>query len=184
MKDAPRFGVDSGENGIRFIDEIVTSSKGVDDSSLADLVVRQLHSHSQTCEKKGQVRFNFPQPPMRNTVILYPLDDEMSSDERAKQTKQFKTVSEKTNNMRNGEDISFDELLGKLSVSEEDYLLAIRSSLVAPRVFLKRQPDELRVNKYNQACLLAWRANMDIQFVLDVHACAMYIVSYISKGQR
>ena len=25
---------------------------------------------------------------------------------------------------------------------------------------------------------------MDIQFVLDVHACAMYIVSYISKGQR
>ena len=25
---------------------------------------------------------------------------------------------------------------------------------------------------------------MDIQFVLDVYACAMYIVSYISKAQR
>ena len=25
---------------------------------------------------------------------------------------------------------------------------------------------------------------MDIQFVLDVYACAMYIVSYISKGQK
>ena len=25
---------------------------------------------------------------------------------------------------------------------------------------------------------------MDIQFVLDAHACAMYIVSYISKGKR
>ena len=25
---------------------------------------------------------------------------------------------------------------------------------------------------------------MDIQYVLDVYACAMYIVSYISKGQK
>lgn len=25
---------------------------------------------------------------------------------------------------------------------------------------------------------------MDIQFVLDVYACAMYIVSYISKAQK
>ena len=31
---------------------------------------------------------------------------------------------------------------------------------------------------------MAWRANMDIQFVLDVYACAMYIVSYISKAQK
>jgi hypothetical protein len=27
-------------------------------------------------------------------------------------------------------------------------------------------------------------ANMDIQFVLDVCACAVYIVSYISKSQK
>ena len=25
---------------------------------------------------------------------------------------------------------------------------------------------------------------MDVQFVLDVYACAMYIVSYISKAQK
>ena len=31
---------------------------------------------------------------------------------------------------------------------------------------------------------MAWRANVDIQFVLDVYACAMYIVSYISKAQK
>ena len=34
------------------------------------------------------------------------------------------------------------------------------------------------------ACLSAWHANMDIQFVLDVYACAVYIVSYISKAQK
>ena len=71
-----------------------------------------------------------------------------------------------------------------LGVSEERYILAIRSSLNCPTVFLKRIPNELRVNNYNLACLAAWRANMDIQYVLDVYACAMYIVSYISKAQK
>ena len=78
---------------------------------------------------------------------------------------------------------SFDELLLALKVTEENYLLAVRSSLNAATVFLKRSPNELRINNYNPACLRAWRANMDIQYVLDVYACAVYIVHYISKGQ-
>jgi hypothetical protein len=32
--------------------------------------------------------------------------------------------------------------------------------------------------------LAAWKANHDLQFVLDPYACAMYIVSYISKSQK
>lgn len=86
--------------------------------------------------------------------------------------------------MKEGEDISFDELLLALKVTEENYLLALRSSLNVARVFLKRSPNELRINNYNPACLRAWRANMDIQYVLDVYACAVYIVNYISKGQK
>ena len=86
--------------------------------------------------------------------------------------------------MKEGEDISFDELLLALKVSEENYLLAVRSSLNVARVFLKRSPNELRINNYNPACLRAWRANMDIQYVLDVYACAVYKVKYISKGQK
>ena len=86
--------------------------------------------------------------------------------------------------MKEGDNISFDELLIKLGVSEKGYILAIRSSLKCSTIFLKRQPNELRINNHNTACLQAWRANMDIQFVLDVYACAMYIVSYISKAQK
>ena len=44
--------------------------------------------------------------------------------------------------------------------------------------------NEVRINNYNHACLSAWRANMDIQYVLDVYACAVYIANYISKGQK
>jgi hypothetical protein len=32
--------------------------------------------------------------------------------------------------------------------------------------------------------LSAWKSNHDLQFVLDPYACAMYIVSYISKYQK
>ena len=86
--------------------------------------------------------------------------------------------------MKEGQDISFDQLRTKLKTPEQNYYLVIRSSLNSPTIFLKRNPNELRVNNYNSACLSAWRANMDIQYVLDVYACAMYIVSYISKAQK
>ena len=96
----------------------------------------------------------------------------------------WKFIKKHLNDMKDGEDIAFDQLLVNLKVTEQNYLLAIRSSLQAPTIFLERKPNELRVNNYNAACLSAWRANMDIQFVLDVYACTMYIVSYISKAQK
>ena len=40
------------------------------------------------------------------------------------------------------------------------------------------------MNPYIRHLITAWQANHDIQFVLDAYACAMYIVSYISKSQR
>ena len=86
--------------------------------------------------------------------------------------------------MKDGEDISIEDLLGKLGLSEERYILALRSSLVTATIFLKRNPNELRINNYNVPCLSAWRANMDIQFILDVYACAVYIANYISKAQK
>ena len=43
---------------------------------------------------------------------------------------------------------------------------------------------EIRINSYNSTLLQLWEANMDLQYVLDANACAVYIVSYISKGQR
>ncbi|XP_070531546.1 uncharacterized protein [Ptychodera flava] len=83
-----------------------------------------------------------------------------------------------------GGDITFEEFLSKLKLDEQTYIDAIRSSLATDKVFLKRTPNDIRINSYNLTLLQAWRANMDIQFILDPYACAMYIVSYISKAQR
>ena len=93
-------------------------------------------------------------------------------------------MKNKLNDFKEGKDITFDELLQELDVSERQYILAIRSSLNSPTIFFKRSPNELRINNYNPTYLRAWRANMDIQYVLDVYACAMYIVSYICKAQK
>lgn len=53
-----------------------------------------------------------------------------------------------------------------------------------PTLLLKRSPSKIKVNNYNTNLLKAWQANMDVQFVLDPYACAVYILSYITKGQR
>ena len=108
----------------------------------------------------------------------------MSQNEIRKHKDMWKDISKHLNDMKEGEEITFGQLLINLNVTEQKYHLAIRSGLSFPTIFLKRNPNELRVNSYNSACLSAWRANMDIQFLLDVYACAMYIVSYISKAQK
>ena len=185
LESAPVYGCDDDEDVTSFIDEIITCRKPDNDPELQFLVNRQIHRHCQTCRKKSKAecRFNFPQPPMKSTSILYPLDD-MSDTDIQKHKDNWRNITKNLNDMKEGEDMTFDQLLVSLNITEQKYILAIRSSLNSPTIFLKREPNELRVNNYNSACLSAWRANMDIQFVLDVYACAMYIVSYISKAQK
>lgn len=86
--------------------------------------------------------------------------------------------------MKYGENRTFEAFLEKLELTEGQYIEAIRYSLKRPTLPLKRSPSEIRINNYNTNLLKAWRANMDLQFVLDPYACAIYILSYITKGQR
>ena len=80
LDNAPVFGVDKDEDVVAYIDRIITCSKPESDPELQDLVNRQTHRHSHTCRKKSKniCRFNCPQPPMRCTQILYPLDSDTS----------------------------------------------------------------------------------------------------------
>ena len=186
LEDAPVYRCNNDSDVTTFIDKIITCKKPDNDPELVLLVNRQMHRHCQTCRKKSKAecRFNFPQPPMKSTTILHPLGNDVSETEVRKHKDTWKNISKHLNDMKEGEDITFDQLLINLNVTEQNYYLAIQSSLNSPTIFLRRNPNELRVNNYNSACLKAWRANMDIQFVLDVYACAAYIVSYISKSQK
>jgi hypothetical protein len=186
LENAPVFGVDKDEDVVAYIDSVIACRKPDNDPELLELVARQTHRHSHTCRKKSKniCRFNYPQPPMTSTQILYPLDEDTPQTAVKTSKELWKNINNKLNDLKEGKDITFDQLLKEFDVSERQYIFAIRSSLNCPTIFLKRCPNELRINNYNPTCLLSWRANMDIQYVLDVYACAVYIVSYISKAQK
>lgn len=125
---------------------------------------------------------------MQQTCILTPLEDPSDDEEKKKEHKHYKQKWHEIHSFlelsQEGEDMTFDEFLSKFNISNEQYLQCVRTSITRDTIFVKRNLNEIRINNYNKHCLLAWRANMDIQFILDVYACAMYIVSYITKSQR
>ena len=146
-----------------------------------------MHRHAKTCKMKGHkiCRFNFPLPLMHKTIILKPLHhDCLDKEDIEKFEERLKKIKNYLDKMKYGADISYPEFLNELSLTEDQYITAIQYSIKRDTLFLKRSPAEIRINNYNANILKAWKANMDTQFVLDPYACAVYILSYITKGQR
>jgi hypothetical protein len=120
---------------------------------------------------------------MPRTVILEPLKENEISEEISK------TLKEKYKNIKDlmliysksKESFSFETTLKKLNITEEEYMITIRSSLKRPQVFLKRESNAVCINPYNKTILYLFECNMDIQFILDEYGIASYIVKYISK---
>jgi hypothetical protein len=63
---------------------------------------------------------------MRSTKILYPLDIDMDDNELKQHKDTWKCIKKHLNDMKEGEDITFDQLLLSLEVTEQNYLLAVR----------------------------------------------------------
>ena len=185
IKNAPEYGKDCEEDIITFVDSYVSCR--ADSNELTDLINLQRHRHSKTCKKKGHnvCRFNFPLAPMPRTMILEPLSEtDLEEKEADKLKNDLGQIRSLLDSLKADETMNFVEFLGKLDLSEKQYLKTIRFSLEHSTLLLKRSPAEIRINCYNPNLLKAWQANMDIQFVLDPYAYAVYILSYITKGQR
>ena len=78
---------------------------------------------------------------MRTTQILYPLDDCVTQTKVKKLKESWKDIIKKLNDLKEGEDITFEQLLNNLGVTNETYILAIRSHLKCPTIFLRRKPS-------------------------------------------
>ena len=160
IKDAPQFQTDSDKEVTTFIDKIITCIKPIDNPELLKLVNRQVHRHLHTCRKNtsNPCRFNYSQPPMKQTMILYPFNEKTPNSDINTYKESWKSIKSYLDNLQNCEDMRFEDLLLKLNITEENYLLAIRSSLNSATIFLKRNPNEIHTN-YNADCncLTAWR---------------------------
>ena len=178
IKNAPVYGKDTDEDVIAFHDRYITCN-----SDCTELTCLQTHKHSRTCRKRGAVascRFNYPLPPMPSTKILQPLPP----NERPLHRNNHEMVTKHLQQMAIDNRQSFNDFLADLDMTYIEYENALRYSLTGDKIFMRRNTHETRINAYNTTLLRSWEANMDIQFVLDPYACAAYIVSYMTKGQR
>ena len=120
---------------------------------------------------------------MRKTCLLRPFADPTDPNFKTAQVNYQKIISF-LKSISSGSDMSFDNYLKEIGLTEDEYLAALRTSIKDVKVFHQRNPDSVRVNAYNPNILEAWQANCDLQFVTSPYACGLYIVGYISKGQR
>ncbi|XP_074641227.1 uncharacterized protein LOC141898976 [Tubulanus polymorphus] len=185
IKDAPKFGEQSNEEIATWLDQFVSCTSNVLEFD-KEFVNLQKHKHSKTCKKynKPICRFCFPLAPMSHTTILEPFEVSKDKEEKARLDELHLKVTNLLNEDKEGLNMSFSEFLSKLELDNETYLKVISSKLKTAKVFLKRDPCDIRINPYFKKIISAWQANHDLQFVLDPYATAMYIVSYINKSQK
>lgn len=88
----------------------------------------QTHRHAKTCKKRGGnvCHFNFPIPPMAKPIILTPLAENTEDTNEWQQHKiNYSNIKVLLEQMKLGDDITFEEFLQKLNLTEHQYIRAI-----------------------------------------------------------
>ena len=190
IEDAPQYGTHDDKDVISYIDKIISCRRTWNDEQVDQLIALQVHRHTKTCKKqikkKTVCRFGFPKYPMNETQILTPLvGDPSDTTDTDKYSEQLNNINAVLGQMKPDSDIhTMQEFLTAVGLDYDSYIATIRSSLKSDTVFLRRSPEEIRVNNYNIDVLKGWCANIDLQCILSIHACAAYITGYVAKTSR
>lgn len=176
LKDAPKFNPDDPStfrDNENFIDKYISVFRDTSNPLLSF----QQHRHTFCCHKgrrnKKKCRFNFPRPPMDKTTILLPLPEEISNNEKDFAKTNCKILYDKlkyilkSNRLTDFKHFSYEDFLKYISLNEQDYLLALRSSIKEPTVFYKRNVYSIMTNNYNEDWLI-WNSNIDIQYTIPI----------------
>ena len=202
VENAPRYNEESEDEVIEFIDKYISCEVPPEsDEELHEIVTSvQTHSknHTKSCRKGGKVcRYNFPKPPSNRTFICEPVDriqgneedpnyqaDHDNRKEEENQAKQrLKTIWELLADSDAGE-TEWNEILNKAGITQSEFEKCLATLAQRRTPYLKRRVKDQWINNYNPHLIRCWNGNMDIQYVLDPYAVAMYIVSYITKSER
>ncbi|KAL3225687.1 hypothetical protein MRX96_025722 [Rhipicephalus microplus] len=80
---------------------------------------------------------------------------------------------------------SFAELFQHHGIRDfDEYEEVIRSGLARPTQLLKRDMYQTNVNPFNSLIASVLKSNINLQVILDVYACASYVVEYGNKSNR
>ena len=124
-------------------------------------------------------QFRFPQPPSSTTGLSKRNDDESVTNDASKTLAKVHKLLVDGNT-----DVSLSELLTLANVESSDYCHALSTSSRGNTVVLKQDPCDSNISNYNATVMIAWQANMDIQYVMNAYACVMYVASYIMKNEQ
>ena len=186
IKNAPHYERNTDTEIINYIDSVITCS--TENRNDDENIQLQIHKHSKTCTKRinhqKKCRFGCPWPPLDKTQILYPLNKD-ESENKEKYCEIYKNINKLIQlKHKLKEMITFDEILKELNITYELYILALRTSINKKKVFLKRDLSEIFINNYMKDLLNVWKANHDIQYVLDPYSCVVYICDYLMKNNK
>ena len=184
VKNAPQINVQTDDEVCEFVQKYISCDIPDNEDEKELVCSLQKHSHSSYCRKKGSCRFKYPKPPSDRVIIAKEPDTESSMEQKSKAINIMGKVYKAITEQESLESLSTEELLKLLQISSEEYYKALSVTMKGRKVILARKPCETNINPYNRTCILAWQANMDIQFVEDPHACIMYIAAYISKDEK
>ena len=211
---------------VEFVDSVIKGQKeSSEDATIRELAeTLQNHNHTFTCYKKKRMvtipekeghgrldgvkvgpclkvpvcRFLFPRPPLRESCLIEPPNDDTHPD-TVKQWKEFWTKTrlymlrqafqeypgQVTDERRHFLILSFEEFLDELGLTEEQYKNGLRIMVKSKgaQVLLKRDCADVFTNNYNPELLSLHRANIDVSFITNEYACAAYILGYLTKGE-
>ena len=162
LKDAPKFDEDlpqSIEACTQFIDQYISCTSGVEG------IIHQHHDHTDCCKVvfKGvtKCRFGMPYPPMSSTKILIPFPTEFDTHVKQKASKDLQAVKDQLMYLNSEKmDIDVKSFLDYMGLDENQYIMAIRSSISRPTVFLKRDIKDACYNAYNCTIAKSWTFNL------------------------
>ena len=192
---APTFDPKAPNNTdfLEFIDKYISCyiPNEEENPELYEIVSKvQMHSksHSTSCRKGGKdCRYGFPKPPSARTFIAVPKTPEPNVSLKVYREKAYELLNIVWHVAEKAEELGFataQEVLDKVCISQENYEEAHCAITKRNTVVFNRDLSDCWVNPYNEALLLSWNGNMDIQPVLDAYSCIMYIMSYITKAEH
>jgi hypothetical protein len=148
--------------------------------------------------KTPKCRFHFPRFPIRATTFLEPLVEKDNNENVIKKAdinlnrirkymlrNLFQEKCGESSDLRKQFlRLTFDDFLGKIGISETDYLLALRRSVRGRGfMFLKRECSQVFINNFNKNIMSQHSANQDFTLCIDENQVAAYVINYLTKNE-
>lgn len=78
---------------------------------------------------------------------------------------------------------TLQDILNELCITEKEYMDSLAINTHGQQIILRRQLNATQINHYNKHVLSVWKANHDLQFVINARAAVMY-ASYVLKTEK